>query len=161
MRKCDKYALLLNSNQQIIYIYYILKYLAIFKAISQVYIKFGARSVGKSGVVDLGFWCSRMLESAIYFSYEEPVQSFLSNQELPSHNTTSATSRMSLKFSAAHSSRIKKPTKPPAFKRHSSSASPYSLPRRKPLQRSTTKPEQADDEDEVSPNPSKYLQLTD
>jgi Serine-threonine protein kinase 19 len=60
---------------------------------------------------------------------------------------------MSFKFSAAHSSRIKKPTKPPAFKRNSSSASPYSsLPRRKPLQRTSTKPEKADDEDEVGPN---------
>jgi hypothetical protein len=59
---------------------------------------------------------------------------------------------MSFKFSAAHSSRIKKPTKPPAFKRNSSSTSPYSsLPRRKPLQRTSTKPEKADDE-EVGPN---------
>jgi Serine-threonine protein kinase 19 len=56
---------------------------------------------------------------------------------------------MSFKFSAAHSSRIKKVTKPPAFKRNSSSASPYSsIPRRKPLQRSSTKSEKADDEDE-------------
>jgi hypothetical protein len=63
--------------------------------------------------------------------------------------TTSAIFSMSFKFSAAPSSRIKKPTKPPAFKRNSSSASPYSsLPRRKPLQRSSTKPEQADDENE-------------
>ncbi|KAE9381663.1 hypothetical protein N431DRAFT_425230 [Stipitochalara longipes BDJ] len=56
---------------------------------------------------------------------------------------------MSFKFSAAHSSRIKKPAKPPAFKRSSSSASPYSsLPRRKPLQRSSTKPEKAGEKDE-------------
>jgi hypothetical protein len=54
-----------------------------------------------------------------------------------------------LNFSAAHSSRIKKSTKPPSFKRNSSSASPYSsLPRRKPLQRSSTKPEKPDDEDD-------------
>jgi len=57
---------------------------------------------------------------------------------------------MSFKFSAAHSSRIKKPTKPPTFKRSSSSASPYSsLPRRKPLQRSSTKPEKADEDEDL------------
>lgn len=62
---------------------------------------------------------------------------------------TISTPRMSFKFSAAHSSRIKKTTKPPAFKRNASSASPYSsLPRRKPLQRSSTKPENVADEDE-------------
>ncbi|KAL5320762.1 hypothetical protein ACEPPN_011572 [Leptodophora sp. 'Broadleaf-Isolate-01'] len=56
---------------------------------------------------------------------------------------------MSFKFSAAHSSRIKKSTKPPAFKRNSSSSSTFSsLPRRKPVQRSTSKPENKDDEDE-------------
>jgi hypothetical protein len=70
-----------------------------------------------------------------------------------SQQQTFLNSSMSFKFSAAHSSRIKKPTKPPAFKRNSSSASPYSsLPRRKPLQRTSTKPEKADDEDEVGPN---------
>ena len=42
---------------------------AIFKAISQVCTKFGARSIEKSGVVHLGFWCSRLLKSAICFSY--------------------------------------------------------------------------------------------
>lgn len=57
---------------------------------------------------------------------------------------------MSFKFSAAHSSRVKKPTKPPAFKRNTSSASPYSsLQRRKPLQRSSTKPEQADEDEDL------------
>jgi hypothetical protein len=56
---------------------------------------------------------------------------------------------MSFKFSAAHSSRIKKPPKPPSFKRNTSSPSPYSsLPRRKPPQRATTKPESPKDEDE-------------
>jgi hypothetical protein len=68
---------------------------------------------------------------------------------LLSYNYTAFTSRMSFNFSAAHSSRIKKSAKPAAFKRNSSSASPYSsLPRRKPLQRSSTKPEQADDEND-------------
>ncbi len=53
---------------------------------------------------------------------------------------------MSFKFSAAHSSRIKKSRKPPSFKR-TSLASPFStLPRRKPIQQSTTKLE-AEDED--------------
>jgi hypothetical protein len=56
---------------------------------------------------------------------------------------------MSFKFSAAHSSRIKKPTKPPSFKRNTSTASPYSsLPRRKPVQRSISKPETQHDEEE-------------
>jgi len=56
---------------------------------------------------------------------------------------------MSFKFSAAHSSRIKKPTNPPSFKRNSSSSSSFSgLPRRKPVQRSTSKSENKDDEDE-------------
>jgi hypothetical protein len=56
---------------------------------------------------------------------------------------------MSFKFSAAHSSRIKKSAKPPTFKRNASSASPYSsLPRRKPLQRSSTKLEKVDDEND-------------
>ncbi|RDW64107.1 hypothetical protein BP5796_10609 [Coleophoma crateriformis] len=57
---------------------------------------------------------------------------------------------MSFKFSAAHSSRIKKPSKPPSFKRSSSAASPFSsLPRRKPIRRSSAKPDAPDaDEDE-------------
>lgn len=59
---------------------------------------------------------------------------------------------MSFKFSAAHSSRIKKPNKAPSFKRSSSAASPFSsLPRRKPIRRSSTKPDKPgageDDED--------------
>ncbi|PBP26478.1 hypothetical protein BUE80_DR002741 [Diplocarpon rosae] len=54
---------------------------------------------------------------------------------------------MSFKYSAAHSSRIKKQSKPPSFKRNSSS--PFSsLPRRKPIHRAQTKAETADDEDE-------------
>lgn len=54
---------------------------------------------------------------------------------------------MSFKFSAAHSSRIKKSKKPPTFKRSQSSSGPFSsLPQRKPgIQRSKTK---AEDEDE-------------
>jgi hypothetical protein len=53
---------------------------------------------------------------------------------------------MSFKFSAAHSSRIKKSTKPPTINRN---ASPFSsLPRRKPVQRSASKSTTADDEDE-------------
>ncbi|KAF4636098.1 hypothetical protein G7Y89_g1997 [Cudoniella acicularis] len=56
---------------------------------------------------------------------------------------------MSFKASAAHSSRIKKPSKVQAFKRSSTGLSPYSsLPRRKPLQRAATKPETHDDEEE-------------
>jgi hypothetical protein len=55
---------------------------------------------------------------------------------------------MSLRFSAAHSSRIKKP-KPPAFKRSSSTPSPYaSLPRRKPMQKSKSKAEEHDKADD-------------
>lgn len=55
---------------------------------------------------------------------------------------------MSFRFSAAHSSRIKKPTKPPAFKRKSSPSSPYSsLPRQKTVQRSS-KPKKGFDEEE-------------
>jgi hypothetical protein len=53
---------------------------------------------------------------------------------------------MSFKFTAAHSSRIKKSSKPPTLKRNSSSSPFSSLPRRKPLQRSNTKPD-GDDED--------------
>jgi hypothetical protein len=54
---------------------------------------------------------------------------------------------MSFKFSAAHSSKIKKSTKtPPAFNRNSSTFS--SLPRRKPGQRPSSKPATADDEDD-------------
>jgi hypothetical protein len=69
--------------------------------------------------------------------------------ELPSsfqqqHLQSQYQSAMSFKFTAAHSSRIKKSNKPPTLKRNSSS-SPFSLLRRKPVQRSTTKP---DDEDE-------------
>ncbi|CZT47379.1 hypothetical protein WAI453_012319 [Rhynchosporium graminicola] len=56
---------------------------------------------------------------------------------------------MSFKFSAAHSSRIKKSSKPPAFKRNSSSSSSFSaLPRRKPLQRSASKSENKDHDEE-------------
>lgn len=56
---------------------------------------------------------------------------------------------MSFKFSAAHSSRIKKSAKPPAFKRSTSAPSPFaSLPRRKPVQRSTTKPETPDEDED-------------
>ncbi len=44
---------------------------AIVKVIPQVCIIFGARGVGISGVVHLPFWCSRLLKSAIYFSYGE------------------------------------------------------------------------------------------
>ena len=51
---------------------------------------------------------------------------------------------MSFKFSAAHSSRIKKSANPPGLGR--SSSSPFSsLPRRKPVQRSTSKPEKPHD----------------
>lgn len=57
---------------------------------------------------------------------------------------------MSLRFSAAHSSRIKK-SKPSPFKRTSSNPSPYrDLPRRKPIQRSQTKPEHGEDDDPFS-----------
>lgn len=56
---------------------------------------------------------------------------------------------MSLRFSAAHSSRIKKP-KPPTFKRASLTASPYaSLPRRKPIQKSKAKDEVDDAADDL------------
>jgi len=81
---------------------------------------------------------------------ENLVQWFLGGREIICITTTpSATSSMSFKFSAAHSSRIKKPTRPPAFKRSSSSASPYSsLPRRKPLQRSSTKPEKEEEDED-------------
>jgi hypothetical protein len=52
---------------------------------------------------------------------------------------------MSFKFTAAHSSRIKKSNKPPTLKRNS--FSPFSsLPRRKPIQRSATKPEDEDED---------------
>lgn len=58
---------------------------------------------------------------------------------------TSPQPEMSFKFTAAHSSRIKKSNKPPTLTRNSSS--PFSsLPRRKPLQRSTTKPEDGDED---------------
>ncbi|KAL3423857.1 hypothetical protein PVAG01_05604 [Phlyctema vagabunda] len=54
---------------------------------------------------------------------------------------------MSFKFSAAHSSRIKKSK--PGLKRSSSTASPFSsLPRRKPVQRSASKPEPQHGEDD-------------
>lgn len=56
---------------------------------------------------------------------------------------------MSFKFSAAHSSRIKKSNKPPNLKRNSSSGSPFaSLPRRKSIQRSASKPDTPNEEDE-------------
>ncbi|KAH8676693.1 serine-threonine protein kinase 19-domain-containing protein [Tricladium varicosporioides] len=56
---------------------------------------------------------------------------------------------MSFKASAAHSSRIKKPSKAPSFKRNSSGSSPYSsFQRRKPLQRTATKSEFIPEEDE-------------
>ncbi len=57
---------------------------------------------------------------------------------------------MSFKFSAAHSSRIKKPSKPPTFKRSASSGSAFSsLPRRKPLQQpSASKSDGPEDKDE-------------
>lgn len=59
------------------------------------------------------------------------------------HLATAPLIRMSFKFSAAHSSRIKKT---PSLKR--STSSPFSsLPRRKPVQRSKSKPEAEDDED--------------
>lgn len=52
---------------------------------------------------------------------------------------------MSFKFSAAHSSRIKKSAKPPSLSR--SSSSPFSsLPKRKPIQRSNTKSQDEDDD---------------
>jgi hypothetical protein len=55
---------------------------------------------------------------------------------------------MSLRFSAAHSSRIKK-SKPPAFKRSSSAPNPFSsLPRRKPVQRSNTKADVKNEDEE-------------
>ncbi|KAE8452190.1 hypothetical protein EG329_001657 [Mollisiaceae sp. DMI_Dod_QoI] len=56
---------------------------------------------------------------------------------------------MSFRFSAAHSSRIKKSSIPPNLKRNSSSGSPFAtLPRRKPIQRSAPKPDPPEDEDE-------------
>lgn len=56
---------------------------------------------------------------------------------------------MSFKSSAAHSSRIKKPSKPPTFKRSSSGTNPYSsLARRKPLARSASKPEDINDDED-------------
>jgi hypothetical protein len=67
------------------------------------------------------------------------------------HTKTTNVTTMSFKFSAAHSSRIKKSTKPASLKRNKSADSPFSaLPRRKPIQRATTKPETRvnDDEDE-------------
>jgi hypothetical protein len=42
-----------------------------FQSNSPSCIQFGAHSVEKSGVVHLGFWCSRLSKSAIYFSYGE------------------------------------------------------------------------------------------
>lgn len=54
---------------------------------------------------------------------------------------------MSFKFSAAYSSRIKKSTKPSSLKR--SQSSPFaSLPRRKPVQRSATKRETPEDDED-------------
>jgi hypothetical protein len=61
----------LKSLNNIIIVF--LNTLAIFKAISQVCIQFGACSVEKSGVFHLGFWCSRLSKSAIYFSYGKSV----------------------------------------------------------------------------------------
>ena len=55
---------------------------------------------------------------------------------------------MSFKFSAAHSSRIKKPAQPPTFKRNSLAAF-SSLPRRKPIQKSSGKPEALHDEEDL------------
>ncbi|KUJ22495.1 uncharacterized protein LY89DRAFT_680637 [Mollisia scopiformis] len=56
---------------------------------------------------------------------------------------------MSFRFTAAHSSRIKKSTKPPNLKRNASSGSPFAaLPRRKPVQRSASKPEPTGEDDE-------------
>ncbi|CAG8951167.1 hypothetical protein HYFRA_00007913 [Hymenoscyphus fraxineus] len=56
---------------------------------------------------------------------------------------------MSFKATPAFSSRIKKPKKAPAFKRSSSGLNPYSsLSRRKPIQRSATKPESTEHEEE-------------
>lgn len=56
------------------------------------------------------------------------------------------TNSMSFKFTAAHSSRIKKSSKPPTLKRNSSSSPFSSLPRRKPVQRANTKPEDEDED---------------
>ena len=54
---------------------------------------------------------------------------------------------MSLRFSAAHSSRIKK-SKNPTFRRNTSAPSPYAdLPRRKSIQRSKSKADAHDEED--------------
>jgi hypothetical protein len=75
MRKCDKCALLLSSNQQTIYLYCIFEYRNYFQSNFSSCIKFGARSVEKSGVIHLGFWCSRLSKSAIYFSYGELASS--------------------------------------------------------------------------------------
>ncbi|KAH6675636.1 serine-threonine protein kinase 19-domain-containing protein [Halenospora varia] len=56
---------------------------------------------------------------------------------------------MSFKASAAHSSRIKKSSKAPSFKRSSSGSSPYSsFQRRKPIQRAATKPEFLPEDDD-------------
>lgn len=56
--------------------------------------------------------------------------------------------KMSLKFSAAHSSRITKRSKNPLLKR--SSSSPFkSLPRRKPIQSSRSAQEKLDDDDDL------------
>ncbi|KAI6712378.1 hypothetical protein JHW43_005095 [Diplocarpon mali] len=55
---------------------------------------------------------------------------------------------MSLKFSAAHSSRIEKQRNPASFKRNSSS--PFSsLPRRKAIPRAPSRPETADEDEEL------------
>ncbi|KAG9236298.1 serine-threonine protein kinase 19-domain-containing protein [Amylocarpus encephaloides] len=56
---------------------------------------------------------------------------------------------MSFQSKATFSSRVTKSKKPPAFKRSSSGLNPYSaLARRKPIQRSATKPETVGHEDE-------------
>jgi hypothetical protein len=52
--------------------------LAIFKATPQVCIQFEARSVEKSGVVHLGFRCSRLSKSANLFLFMERVDRFAS-----------------------------------------------------------------------------------
>jgi hypothetical protein len=55
---------------------------------------------------------------------------------------------MSFKSTAAHSSRIKNFSEPPTLKHNFSSSLPFSLPGRKPIQRSpSTKPDSNDDED--------------
>jgi hypothetical protein len=56
---------------------------------------------------------------------------------------------MSFKRSAAHTSRIKKPPKPPAFKRSSSGTNPYSsLPRRKSVAPRASKPSIPDEDED-------------